>query len=376
MAEEIFRPGLDGVISNETELSYLDVEQEQIIIRGYDLIQLAQHLSYTSVAQLVIFGQIPNESDAKSFSENTKSQYELPEEIYQVLSLMPQDTMIMDALRTGISFLAGYENQDALMDINRGSNHEKGMRLFSKIPVIAVNAYRALAGLPFVKPDKSLSFTENFLYMIRGNYPDTQSVDGFDRILTCYVEHEMANSSFAARVISSTRSDVYGAIVGAVASLKGPLHGGANEAAINMMLDIYSKGGASQAENYLVEKLEQKARIMGFGHRVYMRNYDPRAYFLKDYIDGLVDRKPEGPELYAIYQKVEQVMLRERGLYPNADYPIALLMYLLDIPIILDTPIFLSARVPGLIGHVIEQHDNNRLFRPRVRYNGPRGLTP
>ena len=369
-----YSPGLEGVISNVTQLSYLDVDEEVILIRGYDLIDLARNLRYVDVAYLVMYGEMPDEANAQALCDALKSHCELPEDAYRLLELLPKDTAVMDALRTGISFLAGYEEPGLLSDTSREANLAKGVRLLAKAPAIAVNAYRALNGLPFVRPDPGLGFAENFLYMVRGERPDAESLDGFDRILTCYIEHEMANSTFAARVIGSTLSDIYGAVTGAVASLKGPLHGGANEAAISMLLEIYHRGGASEAEAYVMEKLSERARIMGFGHRVYMRRYDPRAYFLRDYIPSLVDRKPEGRELHAIYRTVEEVMLRERGLYPNADYPIALLFYLLDVPIMLDTPIFQCARIAGLAAHVIEQHGDNRLFRPRVLYQGDRGL--
>jgi citrate synthase len=186
----------------------------------------------------------------------------------------------------------------------------------------------------------------------------------------------MPNSTFAARVIASTLSDIYGAATGAVASLKGHLHGGANEAVIDFILDIQGKGGPSHAKAYTMDKLAQRARIMGFGHRVYMKKYDPRALFLRDYIPQLAGRKPEGNDLGSIYRTVEEVMFREKGLYPNTDYPIGLLYYLLDIPIPLYTPIFLCSRGAGLVAHVIEQHEDNRLFRPRVIYTGGRGLTP
>ena len=371
-----YSPGLEGVISNVTRVSYLDVDQEQILIRGYDLIELARKLRYPDVAYMVIHGEMPDEDSAGAFCASLKSQYELPEEVYRLFELMPKTTSVMDALRSGVSFLAGYEEPDLLTDTSHEANLQKGIRLLARMPAIAVNAYRALNGLPFVRPDPQLGFAENFLYMIRGERPDADSLDGFDRILTCYSEHEMANSTFTARVIGSTLSDIYGAMTGAIASLKGPLHGGANEAAINMLLDILEHGGAPRADEYLMEKLGQRARIMGFGHRVYMRKYDPRAYFLRDYLPALAERKPEGRELYAIYQIVEQVMLRERGLYPNADYSIALLFYLLDVPIPLDTPIFFCARVAGLVAHVMEQHEDNRLFRPRVQYEGARGLQP
>ncbi|MDE2860825.1 MAG: citrate synthase [Chloroflexota bacterium] len=369
-----YSPGLEGVISNVTRLSYLDVDDEVILIRGYDLIDLARSLKYVDVAHLVMYGDLPDEAAAQSLCDALKTQCELPEDAYRLLELLPKDTNVMDALRTGISFLAGYEDPDLLMDTSREANLAKGVRLLARAPAIAVNAYRALNDLPVVRPDPSLGYAENFLYMIRGEKPDAESLEGFDRILTCYIEHEMANSTFAARVIGSTLADVYGALTGAVASLKGPLHGGANEAAISMLLDILHNGGEAAADEYVMDKLRQRARIMGFGHRVYMRRYDPRALFLRDYIEALADHRPEGRELHAIYRTVEEVMLRERGLYPNADYPIALLFYLLDIPVPLDTPIFQCARIAGLVAHVIEQQEENRLFRPRVQYEGPRGL--
>ena len=237
-----YSPGLEGVISNVTQLSYLDVDEEVILIRGYDLIDLARNLRYVDVAYLVMYGEMPDEANAQALCDALKSQCELPEDAYRLLELLPKDTAVMDALRTGISFLAGYEEPGLLSDTSREANLAKGVRLLAKAPAIAVNAYRALNGLPFVRPDPSLGFAENFLSMVRGERPDAESLDGFDRILTCYIEHEMANSTFAARVIGSTLSDIYGAVTGAVASLKGPLHGGANEAAISMLLEIYHRG--------------------------------------------------------------------------------------------------------------------------------------
>lgn len=376
MAMNQYSPGLEGIISNITTLSYLDVDRKEILIRGYDLIQLADKLSYTDVAHLLVHGEIPNQDEANTFCNSLRNQSSLPDELYQTFKLMPKGTMVMDALRSGISFLAGYEDADTLMDNSHEANLKKGINLLAQVPAIAVNSYRALNGFDFVKPDPALNYAENFLFMIRGEKPDKESLDVFDKILTCYIEHEMAASTFTSRVIGSSLSDIYGAMVGAVASLKGPLHGGANEAAINMLLDILNSGGAANAENYLMQKLESRERIMGFGHRVYMREYDPRALFLRDYIPLLIGRRSDGPELHNIYKIVEEVMLRERGFYPNADYPIALLFYLLDVPIDLDTPIFFSSRVAGLIGHVMEQHEDNRLFRPRVQYDGPRGLQP
>jgi len=319
---------------------------------------------------------MPDEAEATAFSETLRSQSELPEELYSLFSLMPKGTVVMDALRTAISFLAGYEDTATLDDTTRPANLRKGMSLTAKLPAVTVNAYRALNDLPFVKPDPGLGYSENFLYMIKGERPDKDSLDAFDRVLICYVEHELPNSTFVARAIASTLSDVYGAAAGATASLKGPLHGGANEAVLRMLLEILDQGGASRTEPYVMEKLEQRQRIMGFGHRVYMRKYDPRALFLRDYISSLESLRPEGKEMHDIYRKVEEVMAREKSIYPNMDYPVGLLFHLLGLPIDLYTPVFLCARMPGLVAHVIEQHEDNRLYRPRAVYRGASGLNP
>jgi len=369
-----FKPGLDGVIATDTNVSYLDVDNEEIVIRGYDLIELADLKTYPEVAYLVIHGQLPNSDQLNDFQKLLLDDSAFPSDTYELLKLIPKTSMVMDVIRTGISYLAGFNNESELMDTTEKNNLEKGTRLIAEVAVLTANSYRILNGQEIIKPDSGKSFSENFLGMILGKNVSSKETEIFDKILTCYIEHEMPNSTFAARVIGSTLSDMYGAFVGGISSLKGPLHGGANEAAIHMILDIKSKGGADIAEQYILKKLENKERIMGFGHRVYMKKYDPRALFLRDYISDLESNIDGGEELHRIYKIVEEVMAREKGLYPNTDYPIALLFYLLGIPIPLYTPIFFASRTAGLVAHVIEQHNNNRLFRPRVLYTGPRGL--
>ena len=369
-----FKPGLDGVIATDTNVSYLDVDNEEIVIRGYDLIELADLKTYPEVAYLVIHGQLPNSDQLNNFQKLLLDDSAFPSDTYELLKLIPKTSMVMDVIRTGISYLAGFNNESELMDTSEKNNLEKGTRLIAEVAVLTANSYRILNGQEIIKPDSGKSFSENFLGMILGKNVSSKETEIFDKILTCYIEHEMPNSTFAARVIGSTLSDMYGAFVGGISSLKGPLHGGANEAAIHMILDIKSKGGADIAEQYILKKLENKERIMGFGHRVYMKKYDPRALFLRDYISDLESNIDGGEELHRIYKIVEEVMAREKGLYPNTDYPIALLFYLLGIPIPLYTPIFFASRTAGLVAHVIEQHNNNRLFRPRVLYTGPRGL--
>lgn len=373
-AEQSYSPGLEGVIAAATRISYLDVDHEQIVVRGYDLMELARQMRYPEVAYLVIYGRLPSSGELQAFTGALREGAELPEAAYRLLAVLPRTMEIMDAQRTVISFLGGLEDPEALRDTSEEANLRRGVRLLAWMPTLTANAYRAVRGLPLVRPEPGAEFAENFLYMILGTRPDAQAVRVFDLTLTCYIEHEMPNSTFAARVIASTLSDMYGAVAGAAASLKGPLHGGANEAVARMLVDIRDHGGAAATERYVGDRLQRKERIMGFGHRVYMKTYDPRAQLLRTYIPELASRRPEGPELVRIYQTLEEVMYREKGLYPNADYPVGLIYYLLGIPIELYTPIFLVARTAGLVAHVAEQHAHNRLFRPRVLYEGPRGL--
>ncbi len=364
-------PGLEGVIAVKTAISYLDVEHGRVLIRGYDLIELAQQFTYTQVSYLVIKGELPTEEEHRDYVALLQKESKLPSLVYEVMRLLPRKMHVMDAQRTLISYMAGFEDPEFLNDTSPEANFQKGIRILARLPQITANAYRELNDMPIIDPHPSLPFSQNFLYMILGKEADETAYEVFDKTMTCYIEHEMPNSTFTARVIASTLSDIYGALTGAVASLKGPLHGGANEAVAYMLLEILEKGGPSVAKQYVLDKLSRKERIMGFGHRVYMRKYDPRAALLKDYIPKLLDRHPRGQELYEIYQIIEETMREEKGLYPNVDYPVGLIYLLLGIPIPLFTPIFFVARTSGLIAHVIEQHANNRLFRPRVLYVGP-----
>jgi citrate synthase len=376
MTQPAYSPGLEGVIATATSISYLDTEHEQIVLRGYDLMELARSKRYTEVAYLTLYGRLPEASEIATFEDRLRQEAELPEEVYRLLDLLPPRMHVMDAQRTALSYLAGLEDPAELQDTSPEADLRKGVRVLARMPALTANAYRALRGLPRVRPDPSLGFSEGFLYMLLGTRPDPEAVRVFDLTLTCYIEHEMPNSTFAARVIASTLSDLYGALVGAAASLKGPLHGGANEAVAHMLLEILEAGGSARAEQYVLDRLRRGERIMGFGHRVYMRRPDPRAVLLREALPGLAGRRPEGEELLRIYGVVETVMRREKGLYPNADYPVGLVYSLLGIPIELYTPIFLAARTAGLVAHVAEQHGDNRLFRPRVLYQGPRGLRP
>ncbi|KRF31801.1 citrate synthase [Paenibacillus sp. Soil787] len=367
---DVYLPGLENVIASETNISYLDVEKEEIVVRGYDLIELAQNVTYLDIVGLLLDGALPNPDERHSIEDKLRAEYGLPSNVNAILQLLPEQADFMDVLRTGISAIASYDVD--LEDRSKEANTRKAIRLLAKVPEIVANGYRAQTKQPFITQRKELSYTANFLYMITGRVPTKMEESIFDQSLIVYSEHEMPNSTFAARVIASTQSDLYGALTGAVASLKGTLHGGANEAVMAMLLEA---GSEANLEALMLNKLAKKERIMGFGHRVYMKKADPRALLMKDALAELAIDKDQ-PELYNMCVLGEEVMKREKNLHPNLDYYAAPVYYLLGIPIDLFTPVFLAARTIGISAHVIEQHDNNRLFRPRVHYKGPRDLHP
>lgn len=370
MADTDFRPGLEGVIALETDLSFLDVEHEEIVIRGYSLIELAKTTSYLDVSYLIWHGELPASEQRQTFEESLRQAYGLPPAILNILGELPKSTHLMDALRTGVSALAGFDPD--LDDQSEAANAKKAVRLLAKVPEIVAASHHIKSGEAVVPSDPQRPYSANFLHMITGKPATEREVQAFDRLLIVYSEHEMPNSTFAARVIASTLSDMYGALTGAVASLKGPLHGGANEAVMRMLLEA---GKPERMESHLRGKLANRERIMGFGHRVYMHKPDPRAMLMKETLAEMVDGR-EQEALLEMCEIGERVMREEKGLYPNLDYYAAPVYYLLGIPIELYTPIFFAARTIGLTAHVMEQHAKNRLFRPRVRYLGPRGKHP
>ncbi|TPG71627.1 citrate synthase [Brevibacillus laterosporus] len=361
-----FSPGLDGVVATETSISFLDTIQGEIVIRGYDLIELSKTYSYVDIIHLLLEGRLPDEEEKKALENSMNQRYELPATVFEVLKLLPEQTHAMDALRTGLSVLGGYD--DAIDDRSLLVNKERAYQLLGQIPSIVANSHRILTKNAPIHPDKNLPYSANFFYMITGKKPSPMEEKIFDLSLLLYSEHEMPNSTFTARVIASTQSDLYGALTGAVASLKGNLHGGANEAVMHLLLEA---GTIPNFEELLKIKLSRKEKIMGFGHRVYMKKMDPRATMMKEALKHLSDIKQDYL-LYRMCEAGERIVEREKGLYPNLDYYAAPVYWMLGIPIPLYTPIFFAARTVGICAHVLEQHAQNRLFRPRVKYIGER----
>ncbi len=363
---ENYSPGLDGIIAAETKLSFLDTVHSEIVIQGYDLIKLAENYQYLDVVNLLLNDELPSPEEKSLLEQKLKEEYEIPTDLFNIFKLLPEKTHPMDGLRTGISALGGYDPE--INDRSSEVNKERAYKLLGKIPNIVANSYRVLNKQEIVRPKKDLSYSANFYYMITGKVPSAIEEKIFDQSLLLYIEHEMPNSTFTARVIASTQSDLYGALTGAVASLKGSLHGGANEAVMYMLLEA---GNVEEFEQLLEKKIANKEKIMGFGHRVYMKKMDPRAVIMKKALKQLCDAKGDDL-LYRMCEAGEAVMEREKKLYPNMDYYAAPVYYMLGLPIDIYTPIFFSARSAGLCAHVIEQHANNRLFRPRVSYVGER----
>ena len=373
MVEEVFRPGLEGVIATETAISFLDVDREEIVIRGYNLLDLARQRTYVDVVGLLLDGQLPTDSERAALERQLLESATVPEQVWRLLQLLPSGMHAMDRLRTAVSALGGFD--PGVERVDPVQDRESGLRIIAQSATIVANLARLRQNGQFLPPNPNTSFPASFLSMITGRDHSPAEVRLFDQTLIAYSEHELPNSTFAARVIASTLADLYGALTGAVASLKGPLHGGANEAVMQMLLEAGDEDGI---ERWIQERLARRERIMGFGHRVNMRRMDPRAQLLKEMLSALVAQRGDvdGGRLVRMCERAERLMHTEKGLYPNLDFYAAPVFYVLGIPIELYTPIFFAARTAGLVAHVIEQHAHNRLFRPRVRYTGPRGLRP
>lgn len=362
MAAE-FVAGLEGVIAGQTKVSTIIEEKARLIYRGYDLHDLTENSSFEEVAYLLIHGELPKKSELDEFEATLKKERDVREEVIETLRKLPKNIHPMDALRTGTSFFSAFDPD--VLDDSHEANVRKATRLIAKIPTITSYYWRIREGQDLIKPDVSLSAAANFLYMLSGDKPDEEAKNLMDTSLICYVEHGFNASTFSARVTASTLSDLHSAIVSAIGTLKGPLHGGANEKAMKMLLEI---GSPDKAKQWVLDALERKERIMGFGHRVY-RHGDSRSDTMKALGKKLAENKGKA-EIYEMAQIVEDTVREEKEILPNVDFYSAPAYYVLGIPMELYTPIFVMARVVGWSAHVIEQLDNNRLIRPRSEYIG------
>lgn len=363
--EKPYSPGLEGVVAGKSAISEVNPEKQKLTYRGYDIDDLAAASTYEEVAYLLLKGNLPTKQELASFQAELLSERELPRAVYDLLALLPARSDPMDSLRTSVSYLATVDPE--ARDNSHDANLRKATRLIAEFGTIVAANQRIRTGLNPVHPSSKLSHAANLFYMITGRNPADYEERAFDVTLILYAEHTFNASSFAARVIASTLADMHAAVTGAVGALKGPLHGGANERAIEMLLEI---GEPARAEGWIRRALQEKRLVMGFGHRVYKWG-DSRVPVMKDVGKKLAERSGERSWI-EIAGVLEEVMEKEKGLYPNVDFPCSYVYHMLGFPKEVFTPIFAASRIAGWSAHVIEQHDDNRLIRPDSIYHGER----
>ena len=362
MSEEI-KKGLLGIVVDETTISHVVPELSALTYRGYKVQDLCDKCDFEEVAYLVLHGELPSKAQLKKFSKEEKSNRKLSKTIIKNIEQMPKNAHPMDVIRTCVSLMA-LEDKDT-KDNSPKANMRKALKIFSQTPTAVAAYFRARKGKKIISPDKKLSFSENFFKMMFGKVPDKEIVRAFDISLILYAEHSFNVSTFTARTITSSLSDLHGAITGAIASLKGPLHGGANEAVMHMMKDISKP---EKAKKWIENALTKKKVVMGFGHRVY-RTGDSRVPTMKHYMFKVA--KLLKKEKYTkMYETLEQVMLEKKNIHPNVDFPCGPTYYMMGIDIDFYTPIFVMSRITGWSAHIMEQHASNKLIRPLSKYRG------
>jgi 2-methylcitrate synthase len=362
MSDEI-KKGLLGIVVDETEVSKVMPEINSLTYRGYAAQDLCEYCRFEEVAYLILNKDLPNSIQLKQFEKEEKNNRELSKNLYEIIKHMPKKSHPMDVARTAVSVM-GLEDKET-SDSSPEANMRKALRIFSKTPTALAAFYRIRSGKKIIKPKKSLSFSENFFYMCFGKVPQKEIVKAFDVSLILYAEHSFNVSTFTARTITSSLSDIHGAITGAIASLKGPLHGGANEEVMHMMKKIKKPANALK---WINNALKNKDVVMGFGHRVY-KSGDSRVPTMRKYF-GKVAKIKKDKTFEKIYDIVEKVMIKKKNIHPNVDYPTGPTYHLMGFDTDFFTPIFVISRITGWSAHIMEQHAANKLIRPLASYKG------
>ena len=358
-----YSPGLAGVIAGETEICWVD-PNAGLMYRGYDIHEMAEKANFEEVAYLLLHDDLPTTAQRQEFSRAIAAERSLPKQVIEVLRLMPKNTHPMDMLRTGVSMLAPFDPE--LNDHSHAANIRKAIRLIAKVSTLITDGYRIQQGLDPLPERPDLTLAGNLFYKLNGEVPQDWKIRMMDTIFILYADHEFNASTFAARVTASTLADMYAAVTSACGTLKGPLHGGANEASMKMLDDIKTP---ERAEGWMMDALAKKAKIMGFGHRVYKKG-DSRVPIMRE-IGRDLGKRVGKEQWVPICEKLEATMEREKQLCANVDLYAAPVFTMLEFPSELNTPIFAASRVAGWCAHVVEQHDHNRLIRPRSLYTGP-----
>ena len=362
MSDDI-KKGLLGIVVDETEISRVMPEINSLTYRGYAAQDLCVTCRFEEVAYLILNKDLPNSLELKKFEKEEKDSRLLSKNLFEIIKHMPKKAHPMDVARTVVSVM-GLEDKET-SDNSLEANMRKTMRIFAKTPTALAAFYRIRNGKKIIKPKKTLSFSENFFYMCFGKIPQKGIVKAFDVSLILYAEHSFNVSTFTARTITSSLSDIHGAITGAIASLKGPLHGGANEEVMHMMKKIKKPKNALK---WINNALDNKDVIMGFGHRVY-KNGDSRVPTMREYFKKVAKIKKDNT-FEKIYDIIEDVMIKRKDIHPNVDYPTGPTYHLMGFDTDFFTPIFVISRITGWSAHIMEQHAANKLIRPLASYKG------
>ncbi|MEV4776202.1 bifunctional 2-methylcitrate synthase/citrate synthase [Microbacterium sp. LWH12-1.2] len=369
MTDPDIKKGLAGVVVDTTAISKVNPDTNSLLYRGYPVQELAATQPFEAVAYLLWHGELPSGEQLAAFRAEEREHRELVDQVKAVIDLVPIEAHPMDEVRTAVSLLGATDPAAGGSVLDAGGSPEdnlaRSIRLFAALPAIVAYGQRRRRGQEPIAPRDDLDYSANFLWMTFGEVPDPVVVDAFNRSMILYAEHSFNASTFTARVITSTLSDLYSAVVGAIGALKGPLHGGANEAVLHIFDEI---GSAENVKPWLDTALAEKRKIMGFGHRVYKKG-DSRVPTMKSALDTLVEHF-DRTDVAELYDTLEQEFVARKGIYPNLDYPSGPAYNLIGFDTLTFTPLFVAARVTGWTAHIIEQAGANALIRPLSAYNG------
>ncbi len=357
--------GLRGVAAASSSISDVNGEKGELIYQGYNIHELATESNFEEVVFLLWNKRLPTAAELEELRKSLRANYALPKEIIGLMKQFPREADPVDVLRTTISALEFYDPH--ARDGSREASVKTAIRLTAQFPTVVAASDRIRKGLEPIAPDPELDIAANFLYMLNGEVPSADDARVFDAALILHADHELNASTFTARVVAGTLADMYAAVTAAIGALSGPLHGGANTNVMKMLLEIRS---LENVESYIERALAEKRKIMGFGHAVY-KTEDPRATHLRRFSEQ-VGKQAGDTKWYEMSRKVEEVIMREKGLFPNVDFFSASTYYMMGIPLDLYTPIFAVSRIAGWTGHVLEQYADNKLIRPRAEYIGER----
>lgn len=358
--------GLEGVVACSTAISF--IVGATLVYRGYTIEDLAAHSTFEETTYLLWNNKLPNKAELTKFSEELRKEMELPADLIAVLKTLPTNVHPMAWLRSAVSIMSHWDKE--AQDMSLEANLRKAVRMTAKMGTLVTLFERFRTNQPVIQPNTTKSLAWNFFHMLTGKKPDAEIVKVFDTCLVLHADHELNCSAFASRVTASSLSDIYSAVVSAIGALKGPLHGGANE---QVMLMLKKIGTMDNAKKFIEDALNNKEKVMGFGHRVY-KNGDPRAKILSQMSDQLTKKMGE-PKWFEMSKMIDDTVQSQKGLLPNVDFYSATVYHAMGIPIDLYTPIFAVSRIAGWNAHILEQWENNRIYRPRGRWTGKEGLT-